>query len=400
VRIAFASVLKPVTDPRQLARLGRSLAELADVEVHILAHRAADCPTARRDTVCLNVFLHPVFAFPRLSGARALANLTLARKLLEIKPNILIIGTAELLPVGLWWHRRTGGQLVYDVRENYALNLRTQRIFPAFVARPLAWLMARLEARAAPHLAAVWLAERVYAAQLPWLARCTGYVEIIENKYQPASLPPAARPVRTVGQPLNLLLSGTLNALYGTFDVIAAVAAAQVALTAGDASPLVNLWLVGHAPRAADAQHLRALAAQYAWLHLTGIEAPVPHTVIVDAIRRADCGVLPYRTHPSLDGCIPSKLWEYLGESLPILAPADAAWLSSLAMEVPSIQRYQRPNLGVELARIARQLSQNQAQNQASPPPSVAFWPPEGARAQAVILQLSQKWALFEKTNS
>ena len=379
VRIVLASVLKPVTDPRLLARLGRSLAALPGAEVHIVAHRAADCPVARPDTVAANVFLHPLFHFPRLSWARTAANRRLSRALHVLQPDVLIIGAAELLAAGLRWQRRTGRPLVYDVRENYALNLRTQGVFPAPLARLLAWGLARLEARAAPQLAAVLLAERVYAGQLPWLAHCRGPVAIIENKYQPPAARPALLPApgrlapRPAGAPLRVLLSGTLSALYGTFDVLAALGNVPAGL--------LEVWVVGHAPLAADARRLRACAARQPALRLTGIEAPVPHAAIVAAIRTADVGLLPYQNHPSLTGCIPTKLWEYLGEALPVLAPTDASWRAGLPANHWPILAYERAALGAALTQLTR----TPPRAAGFEPPAEAFWASEAARVQALI---------------
>lgn len=400
MRIVLASVLKPVTDPRLLARLGRTLAELPGAEVHILAHVATDAPTARPDTERPNVFLHPIFDFPRLSLTRARAGLTLRRSLRKIKPDLLVVGTAELLPAGRWWQGRTGGLLVYDVRENYALNLRTQGVFPAVVAGALAALIERTEAAAAPHLAGVLLAERVYAEQLPWLAHCRR-VATIENKYQPpAGLPPAVRPPLWPGRPVRLLVSGTLSELYGTFDAVAAVRGVRATCNRP-----IELHLVGHAPQADDAQRLRALAAEHSWLHLQGIETPVPHAHIVASIRHADIGLLAYRQHPSLDGCIPTKLWEYLGEGLPIINRRANGW-STLISETDGWGNYGQSRVAFVMhsddpAAVSQSLDFASALESqlttllahsvgtATSPPTEAFWVSEAARLLAFFRVLA-----------
>lgn len=414
MRIVLASVLKPVTDPRLLARLGRTLAELPGAEVHIVAHVAADAPTARVDTARPNVFLHPVFAFPRLSLARARAGRTLLDHLRRIGPDVLVVGAAELLPAGIQWQRRTGGRLVYDVRENYALNVRTQGVFPPVVAGLLAARIARLEAAAAPHLSGALLAERIYAEQLPWLARCAR-VEVIENKYQPPSPipdPPLRGPL-TPDRPLRFLITGTLSELYGTFDAIYLMESLLESLKELDDAPTERvLHLVGHAPQAEDAEQLRAMAARLPWLKLTGIEQPVPHAAIIDAVRHAHIGLLPYRPHPSLDGCIPTKFWEYQAEGLPIVQRVGDRWRSvyqgiveeteeTIPRAEPSIEDeyyayYEvmlaagRPTYPWAFINTVLRLVERGRQNAPPPPPAEAFWATEAARLQAFFADLRQ----------
>lgn len=384
VRIVLASVLKPVTDPRLLARLGRTLADLPGAEVHIVAHVAADAATPRPDLVRPNVFLHPVFDFPRLSMARALAGRTLLGHLRRLQPDILVVGAAELLPAGLQWQRRTGGQLVYDVRENYALNVRTQGVFPPLVAPLLAARIERLEAAAAPHLSGALLAERVYAEQLPWLSRCRR-VEIIENKYQPTSpIPdPSLREPLSPDRPLRFLITGTLSELYGTFDAIELVRSLRAANRPQAIAGLAEheLHLVGQAPRPTDARLLRQLATQLPWLKLTGIERLVPHTVIIEAVRQADIGLLPYRPHPSLDGCIPTKFWEYQAERLPILQRWRGHWRA-----IDGAPNGPAPPVDFLLAFLEL-LSQP---HEPSTSPLAAFWGSEAPRLKAFFAELRQ----------
>ncbi len=386
MRIALASVLKPVTDPRLLARLGRTLAELPGAEVHILAHVATDARAPRPDTERPNVFLHPIFNFPRLSLARALAGRTLSKYLRRIHPDILVVGAAELLPAGLRWQRETGGKLVYDVRENYALNVRTQGVFPPAVAAVLATRLERVEAAAAPHLAGVLLAERVYAAQLPWLTRCRNVV-IIENKYQPPTAIPAV-PLRAPVLPvrsLRLLISGTLNELYGTFDAIEAVQVLRASQLASVPQPAAELLIVGHAPQPADAVRLRALAAERPWLHLTGIEHSVPHSVIIDAVRRADIGLLPYRAHPSLTGCVPTKVWEYVAEGLPVVATDVNDWCKAIPelSEIEGRGAFVMFSNYFDSANFAASIAHAVSRASFAPPlpaPTAAFWTTEAPR--------------------
>jgi glycogen synthase len=382
VRIVLTSVLKPVTDPRLLARLGRTLAELPGAEVHILAHVAADAPTTRPDTERPNIFLHPIFDFPRLSLNRALAGQRLLRKLRELRPDVLVIGAAELLPAGLQWQRRTKGKLVYDVRENYALNVRTQGVFPPLIASALAARIERMEAAAAPHLAGALLAERVYAEQLPWLKACKR-VEIIENKYQPTILThiPHRRTKGWPEVPLRLLVSGTLSDLYGTFRAIEFVESLVAFTLPGS----IELTIVGYAPRYGDYEYLLALTEKFPWLHLVGGDEPVPHALIIDHMRASDLALLPYLDHPSLTTCIPTKLWECLGEALPVVVPPNPLWSEIVNRhQAGFVVDFEKSGVAQEL--IAR-LGAGNLYPEGVPPE--AFWSTEAARLSAFFLALS-----------
>lgn len=386
--IVLASVLKPVTDPRLLARLGRTLAAEPGTIVHIVAHRAADAPSERADDELPNVHLHPLFDFPRLSLRRLAASLRLLRKLRELQPAVLVVGTAELLPAALWWRWRTGGQLIYDVRENYALNLRTQGVFRRPVARALAWAVERVEAWAAPRLAGVLLAERSYAAELPWLPRCP-HVAVIENKYQPPPqrfTPPEKKPraeklPSESPPPLRLLVSGTLSELYGTFQ---AVALGDALVTA----PLAigfELWLVGFCPLRFHYDKLKELASTRPWLRLVGGDAPVPHSQIIDAIRTADVGLMPYQAHPSLDSCVPTKLWEYIGEQLPVAVPPTPLWAATVTTYRAGFA------LDFDAPDAATRFSERLAAGGFYPAgaPAEAFWAAEAARLCAFFASLA-----------
>ncbi len=380
-RILLTSVLKPVTDPRLLARLGRSLAELPGAEIHIAAHRAADAPVERVDNECANIRLHPIFDFPRLSLARALAGLRLLRLLRKLQPDILVVGTAELLPAALWWRRRTGGLLVYDVRENYALNLRTQQVFPPLVARVLAWLVTQFEAAAAPQLVGVLLAERAYATELPWLIDCCR-VEIIENKYQPAGpLPvriPEPLPSFSVVRPLRLVVTGTLSELYGTFRAVALVRVLVLRRY------IFDLLLVGFCPLFFHYDKLKSIQQKVSWLQIEGGNAPVPHSRLIQALREADFALLPYQSHPSLDTCIPSKLWECMAEQVPVVVPHTARWRTVVAQYGAGFA------LDFDAPDAAEQFLAGLASGPFYPAgaPPEAFWAPEGVRLRAFFVQL------------
>ena len=318
----LASVLKPVDDTRMLGKFARTLAGLgARVAVAGQASAAAR-PGA-------GITQYPIFSGARLSLARLLAQARYWRLLRRLRPKLIIVHAPELLPLTLLW-RALGEdrKFLYDIRENYALNVRTQRVYGGLVRRVLAAGLRGVEGTAARRAAAVLLAEASYADELPFLrALPPGRVLVLENKYQPApgeSLPPLARPMPAATQPLRLLFSGTISALNGVWEAIELARALRAAWPGGAA-----LTIIGFCQQPALLRELQAVAAaNSAWLTLVGGAGLVPHARIVAALGGAHLGLLPYRPHPSTARCRPTKLFEYLAHGLPVLIPDNPLWAS------------------------------------------------------------------------
>jgi len=320
--VLLASVLKPVDDTRMLGKFARALAGLgARVAV------AGQASAATRPGT--GITLYPIFSGSRLSLDRLLAQVRYWRLLHRLRPDLVIVHAPELLPLTLLWRALGGGrQFVYDIRENYALNVGTQQVYRGLTKRTLAAGLRWVEGAAARRAAAVLLAEASYADELPFLqALPPGRVLLLENKYQPAPgepLPPLARPLPAATEPLRLLFSGTISELNGVWEAIALARALRAAWPSG-----ATLTIIGFCQQPALLRELQALAmAESAWLTLVGGAALVPHARIVAEMRRSHLGLLPYRPHPSTARCRPTKLFEYLAHGLPVLVPSNPLWAS------------------------------------------------------------------------
>src|SRR5690606_9831177 len=94
-RILISSVLKPVNDTRMFEKFAQSLIKLPGNEVHIAgfwANAISNSP---------EIIFHPIFSFPRLSLGRMAAQWKYYKLLRELKPEVIIANTFELLPVTL-----------------------------------------------------------------------------------------------------------------------------------------------------------------------------------------------------------------------------------------------------------------------------------------------------------
>lgn len=325
--VLLASVLKPVDDTRMRGKFAETLRQRPGTVVHIAGRRAgAPAPQATQP----NVFQHSLFAGSRLSPGRLLAQWRFWCLLRRLGPDVVIVHAPELLPLTLLWRGLAPGRrFIYDVRENYALNVSTQHVYGRAVRQALAAGLRFVESWAARRAAGVVVAEISYLDELPFLTEAAGPVLVLENKYQPQPgerLPTRGRQLPTPAEPLRLLYSGTISDLNGVWEAVALAESLQAARP-GEA----HLTIVGFCQQPALLRALqRKVAAHPHWLRLVGGPEPVPHARIVAEIQRSHLGLLPYRPHPSTERCRPTKLFEYLAHGLPMLVSPNPLWLAQV----------------------------------------------------------------------
>ncbi|UYZ64178.1 glycosyltransferase [Hymenobacter weizhouensis] len=346
--ILLASVLKPLDDTRMLGKFGRTLASRPGAQVHV-AGRAAPQPAG----LPANLHTHALLAGSRLSLARLGAQLRYWQLLRKLRPGVVFVHAPELLPATMLWQvLGRGRRFVYDVRENYALNIQTQWVYPGWARGLLARLVRGLETLAVRRASAVILAERSYAEELPFAvsaqneqggsgpaqaeahtpsapeksrAKNQKPVLILENKYQPYAAEPAPpllpRRLPPPTEPLRLLYSGTISELNGVWEAIRFVQHLRTAW------PLAHLTIIGACQQPGLLPRLHAAVAEAGdAVTLLGGAELVPHARVVAEIGRSHVGLLPYRTHPSTARCVPTKLFEYLAHGLPLVAPPNPLW--------------------------------------------------------------------------
>ncbi|MDB5264130.1 MAG: hypothetical protein JWQ14_3413 [Adhaeribacter sp.] len=314
-RILLASVLKPVNDSRMFWKLGLSLAKLPGVQVQIAGFRAPLPPAPE------NILFYPIFKFKRLSLGRFTAPFLFFKLLWRLTPQVIILGTHELLLITLVYKIFRPCRIIYDVRENYYLNLTSQQIYSPFTSRVLAQVVRLTERMAAIYVSGFFLAEKSYAPELPFLDN--KYI-VLENKYKPITpfLPNqnllSGR--RLPAKDINLLYSGTISELYGVFRAV------NLCEALNKIAPIFRLTIIGYCPETKVLEKLKALVSKNESITLIGGDELVPHDKIVAAIQESHMGLLPYQPHPSTFNCIPTKLFEYLGHALPVLVQQNPLW--------------------------------------------------------------------------
>ncbi|GHA60227.1 glycosyltransferase [Pontibacter akesuensis] len=370
-RILLAAVLKPVNDTRMYEKLGLSLSKLPDTQIHIAGFHAplpTDAPS--------NLRFHPIFRFNRLSLTRFKAQQLYLNLLQQLQPHLIIACTHELLLPSMRYCQSTGAKLVYDVQENYSLNLTSQRNYLPVLRQLLAWSVRRAERRAAHAVSHFLLAERSYADELPFLEEAR--YSIIENKYKPApgyTLP--ATPVRLQQVPLRLLYSGTIAEMNGVFEAV------ELAEKLHALDETVSLKIIGYSSRQDTLQRLKQRIKEKPYITLVGGDGLVPHQKILEAIGESSVGLLPYWPHPSTSRCIPTKLFEYIAYALPVLVQQNPLWASIVAAN--------KAGLSVDFAAIQPQELLQRIRQQTfytSGVPDTVYWKSEEAMLNSLIKEL------------
>jgi glycogen synthase len=317
-RILLASFLKPVTDARLYKKIGQSLAKLPELEVHMAGY-AAPLPGKQEAE---SVSFHPIFDFKRLSAGRITAQARFWKLLQKVKPDLLIIGTHELLPLAWVYCKLHSCRLIYDVQENYFLNLTTQGVYPGRVGKLAGQMVQGYEKLFAQGVDYFFLAETSYAKELPFLGK---RYTVVQNKFLPSStLSTASARVLPVtlmaASSLRLLYSGTISRLYGVLEAVEFTRQLRAWV------PDAQLTIIGYCADQHFLQELKEVIAPLPFVTLMGGSTLVPHDQILAQEQEHHLGLLPYHPHPSTARCIPTKLFEYLGNGLPVITSPNPLW--------------------------------------------------------------------------
>lgn len=301
-KIVIASVLKPVDEPRMFGKIGTSLASQGhEVHVYGCANKAVPNNNA--------IVLHGHFIPKRLSLQRLYVPWILLRKWLFVKPEILIICSHELLLAAAIYKLLKPVKLIYDVQENYYLNILYTNAFPIIIRFTIAVYVRLKEKLVAPFIAHFFLAESVYVNQLAFVRSAYSII--------PNTLPkPELTSTRHKGYG-NWLFTGTLAASTGVYKVIDLIKALHLV------DSTIRLTIAGFAPSTSEQLRILSACVDLDYITLKGIENPVPHIDVVKEVKRADIGFIYYPLAKHTAGRIPTKFYEYSSLKLPILTWKD-----------------------------------------------------------------------------
>ncbi|MDQ4141017.1 MAG: glycosyltransferase [Bacteroidota bacterium] len=313
-RILLSSMLKPVNDTRMFEKIGSTLAGLPHTEVHIVGF------PGKIPVTTIPIIFHPFFYFKRISWGRIKAQWQYWKLLRQIKPDLLIIGTHELLLISFFYKLFHRGKIWYDVRENYFLNLTTQESYSTIIKYQLAYAVRFLEYLTSPFIDQYLLAEKSYASELPFLK---DKFIILENKFKrvcPGILQQKTIPVKLNLKQVKLLYSGTISQMYGIFEAV------ELCRQLHQEHAGFSLTIIGYCAIPSTLEKLKTIIKDKPYITLIGGDKLIPHEKIIAQIQQSDLGLLPYQPHPSTFYCTPTKLFEYLANGLPVIVQQNPYW--------------------------------------------------------------------------
>ena len=318
-RVVLASVLKPVDDTRMLEKLGITLTE-DGFEVFIIGYPSEGQPAVAGITIL------PLPAFRRTSLKRFTIPWIVLKKINQVKPQIVIANTPELLFVMLLSKLLYKRKIVYDILENYYRNIRHTRTYPPVVKTLLASMVRLKEIILSPFIDLFFLAEKGYAKELAFARQPV----VLENKL-PRKIAEHFKTNRSSYH--SLLFSGTLAPTTGVFEAI------KLGKDLHAVNPKYSLTIIGFAALPDVLSKINRDIADAPFIKLIGGDKLVPHEEILNEISKAGTGIIIYPPNAGTESSIPTKLYEYLALKLPVV----------ISHTYNSIELIQRCHAGVVL---------------------------------------------------
>jgi glycosyltransferase involved in cell wall biosynthesis len=332
--IVIASILKPVDDTRMFEKMGQSLAS-NDWHVHIIGY-----PT-KKTLSFPNITFHSLRNFTRISIGRVRAPFSVFKKLLAIKPTVVIIGTHELLVTAAIYKIIFKARLIYDVRENYFLNILSTHAFPKGIRHAIAFEVRFREWLTSPFISHYLLAEKSYKDELPFIGKKS---IVIENK---CKVPPNFKRAPPENG-IRLLFSGTLDESTGIFETIELVKKMRCI------NPEVTLTIIGHCALPLSRKKILLATETCPFISVIGLDTLVPHSKIIEEIASTSAGIIFYPKSRHNQNCVPTKLFEYLAFGLPFIYDEDASWKHLADKSPHSIPiDFRSPNVADILKRLS-----------------------------------------------
>ena len=367
MRIVFASILKPVDDTRMYEKLAQSVAETNKYEINIIGFRSK-LPNSNDSINCF-----PLFDLQRLGLKRIFASFIFLKKVINIKPKLLIICTFELLPAACFYRTFFKTRIIYDVQEDHKRNILSGTSSPKWIRYLVAAGVRLVEYCSQPWIAHYLLAEKVYR-NLPFIKQNH---TLLENKFKH---PADELPIKKSSDRLRFIYSGTIARAFGIFEAL------ELFEKIHTIQPSAELEIVGYAADKKVLNDLEKRVFEKPHIRLVGGSHLVPHQTIIRHLIQADYGLVAYRKEPNIISRFPTKIFEYLALQLPMILQNHKPWVDYCReSEAAIVIDYQ----DFEAAAILEQISKKGHYPKGAP--REAFWSQESALFRNLVEDLTSQ---------
>lgn len=311
--LCHLSLLNPLLHPRIYYKHALS-AKLAGHEVSIIAQGEGGPHTDDN-----GIHLVPLAPFARLSAERLSRKRQLLQMALAQQAEIYVLHSPELLSLGRKLKAKTGAKIVYDVHEDYHINLKHASYYPWGLRDLMAAYTRFAERQAVSWLDGVIYAENCYDNILNVPA---GQKLILQNTYTPRVASEAAA-LEIPPEPY-LLLSGTIAEERGLWESLASWEAINAVRP-------IKLVIAGHCQLSDLLRRLHGYIAERqieAQVQIIGGENYVSPANIQRLIQHCYAGMFLYRSQANLIGKYPTKLFEYLAFDQPLIYTDHPHWVA------------------------------------------------------------------------
>ncbi len=307
--IAIISVLKPVDDTRNFEKIARTLGNKNKYDINIIGFSTKIIPTAP------NIRFYPIFNFNRIGFNRLFAPIKIYQILLKVKPQLIIVTCSELLIVSALYKILFGSKIIYDLQENYYRNIAFTDAYHPAVRYPIAIATRIIEYVTSVFIDHFILAEKIYKKQLKFIE---WKYDILENKAIINEIPKVKS--RTNEDKMRLVYAGTIAEHYGIFDAL------NFCESINNENQILELYIVGYAHKSSVYQKLIEQTAGKPYIKIIGGNTLVTHNQILIEMSKADFCLLPYQYNKSIEGRIPTKLFECLAMEISVIISPNPSW--------------------------------------------------------------------------
>ncbi|WMN11214.1 glycosyltransferase [Marivirga salinae] len=316
IKILIASVLKPADDVRSCYKIGQSLAQTNKYEVNIIGFNS------KKKAKHQNIFLFPIFKFKRNSFKRLLAPFSILKIYLQLKPKLILVNTPELLWVMFLIRILFGTKIIYDIQENYGLNIKQNQIYRG-IAKSLALLYIRINENLSKHfIDGFILAENIYEKQLKFIHK-KPYIKLLNKSTE--EIQKGTNPIKfTKSDSLKFIYSGTIGKEYGTIEAI------EFCKKLYNINSKITLTIIGYSTNIQYLKLVKEAIRNDVYIQLKTDEKPIPQSEIITEINNSDIAILPYQLNPNISGRFPTKIYDYLALRKPMVIPPHTQWKAYL----------------------------------------------------------------------